>query len=589
MTQKRSIMSWLKVSAVIVLFAVALKVQRWRIEEYYSKEMEIKMAESAAVLLERQCPKIQQVVDIETKMAPAAAGDLKLETTLKENSPRTRNTKKNMDATDGPGEHAEQPLFRDLYGQEPWPEVEGDRGIAEKVMTAAAHYIWCGEGALEFQHYLGLLSIVRILQPPKLVFHYAALPDEDKTFYNTWFHELNQSVPVLEFSQSTEYYECPISHDQASRMLRKLQRTTGEIYLSKNVILTRYSRECGNKEGEKPGGDPKSCVSVDVYNRGKDYPCVLVTDKLYPRDIWETDTRFAELARWLFYGRRKILKAEKDESNLIPRTAHMVWTRDIYWAYQTFRFQYYLGVLSALYVAGFRHVYVHGKEEPQGRWWKELKDENVTFVRTNFSQLLFQTPIDTIQHTSDAVRLHILNKYGGVYQDVDILWLNRVPDSLLSYPVVMAPDWPKRGAWPDTINMGVSMARPRAPWLRHLLASYRYPRKKNWDYFAFYMPYRTYELHPDQFYLDRHLQVLCFFERCHPTWHKNYKRDVWSDKPTGPFNLNETLAVHLTQPKPYYGLESPATMKSRSHRFCRFGVELLERLGKAHLLEVKDI
>nr|KAG5694412.1 hypothetical protein BaRGS_017445 [Batillaria attramentaria] len=332
-------------------------------------------------------------------------------------------------------------------------------------MTAAAHYIWCGEGALEFQHYLGLLSIVRILQPPKLVFHYAALPDEDKTFYNTWFHELNQSVPVLEFSQSTEYYECPISHDQASRMLRKLQRTTGEIYLSKNVILTRYSRECGNKP-------------------------------VYRVRIWQ--------------------------------------------------------------------------EEPQGRWWKELKDENVTFVRTNFSQLLFQTPIDTIQHTSDAVRLHILNKYGGVYQDVDILWLNRVPDSLLSFPVVMAPDWPKRGAWPDTINMGVSMARPRAPWLRHLLASYRYPRKKNWDYFAFYMPYRTYELHPDQFYLDRHLQVLCFFERCHPTWHKNYKRDVWSDKPTGPFNLNETLAVHLTQPKPYYEQELHKKEEEHAKGFCTY-------------------
>ena len=37
-------------------------------------------------------------------------------------------------------------------------------------------------------------------------------------------------------------------------------------------------------------------------------------------------------------------------------------------------------VLSALYVAGLNHVYVHGEAEPTGPWWRQLRTHNVTFL-----------------------------------------------------------------------------------------------------------------------------------------------------------------------------------------------------------------
>nr|KAG5708630.1 hypothetical protein BaRGS_034847 [Batillaria attramentaria] len=46
-----------------------------------------------------------------------------------------------------------------------------------------------------------------------------------------------------------------------------------------------------------------------------------------------------------------------------------------------FQFLHFLSVLSALHVGGFEHVYVHGEVRPEGRWWDELNEENVTFVR----------------------------------------------------------------------------------------------------------------------------------------------------------------------------------------------------------------
>ena len=49
------------------------------------------------------------------------------------------------------------------------------------------HYLWCGSKQFRFQHYLGLLSAIRLLQPLKIVFHYTHLPVVDTQWYNVWF------------------------------------------------------------------------------------------------------------------------------------------------------------------------------------------------------------------------------------------------------------------------------------------------------------------------------------------------------------------------------------------------------------------
>ena len=74
------------------------------------------------------------------------------------------------------------------------------------------------------------------------------------------------------------------------------------------------------------------CVSVDDFNvkgHGADRKCLVMTRKpIYPRDIWAADTHFAELARWLFYGRRAAYHVQRDPSNPIPRIAHYIRLRD---------------------------------------------------------------------------------------------------------------------------------------------------------------------------------------------------------------------------------------------------------------------
>ena len=66
------------------------------------------------------------------------------------------------------------------------------------------------------------------------------------------------------------------------------------------------------------------------------------------------------------------------------------------------------GILSALYVAGFHHVYLHVKQEPTGRWWEELRGENITVVMLQESYTVFQQNVSWIKHISDLSRYSFL-------------------------------------------------------------------------------------------------------------------------------------------------------------------------------------
>ena len=71
---------------------------------------------------------------------------------------------------------------------------------------------------------------------------------------------------------------------------------------------------------------------------------------------------------------------------------------------RTFLFLNFLSVLSALHVAGMRHVYVHGQVAPKGEWWEALQGENVTFVYTGSAARVFQQEVRILPHRSDVDR-----------------------------------------------------------------------------------------------------------------------------------------------------------------------------------------
>nr|KAG5687211.1 hypothetical protein BaRGS_006832 [Batillaria attramentaria] len=236
--------------------------------------------------------------------------------------------------------------------------------------------------------------------------------------------------------------------------------------------------------------------------------CLIVDKAVFPRDIVVAGTPFAEFARWLFYGRRKAMIVEREESP-IPRVTHYVRFQGSRYA-KELSFQHYLSVLSALHVAGFTQVFVHGDAEPTGPLWGDLKRENVTFVRLQKPKFVFQNKIEVVEHASDISRYLLLYKFGGVYQDWDVLWVQRFPDSLLSYPAVIGVDM-FNYSWPDSLNNGVLAAHARSHFLHHFLATHREYFDTDWGRNSLQMSYRTWELYPMTVVIDRHLHVRHFW------------------------------------------------------------------------------
>ncbi|GFO19843.1 conserved expressed protein [Plakobranchus ocellatus] len=218
---------------------------------------------------------------------------------------------------------------------------------------------------------------------------------------------------------------------------------------------------------------------------------------------------------------------------------------------------------------------------------KSTSGKTVLFINTAAEPLdsIFQQEVVLPAHRSDIMRLLILLKHGGIYQDRDVIWTRRIPTFLRRYPAVACNDWPRYGEWPASFNIGVMMARPNAEYLKQLLESFRYYRDDKWEYNAILMPYKVYERNPELLYVDKYLQTTCFRNICHPTWHIDYIRSVDDMRQIDDFRWWQTRSLHFTKPKTPPSLASLDALRSATDMEGQVARMVLRASGQAHLLD----
>ena len=108
---------------------------------------------------------------------------------------------------------------------------------------------------------------------------------------------------------------------------------------------------------------------------------------------------------------------------------------------------------------------------------------------------------------SVIIRYNVVYKYGGAYQDFDVVWTSYVPDKLLAYSSIFSPAISHNGLWPGGLSVGLFLAKPRAPFLRHFLKTYSDYRSGMPLYNSVTMSYRTMELYPDTVRVEPRVQV----------------------------------------------------------------------------------
>lgn len=464
---------------------------------------------------------------------------------------------------------------------------------------ATLHFVWCGRRHFQFRHYMAVTRADRLVKPDKIFFHYEELPVMDQEGYYLWFNRTLTDVDNVllrplndNASLSSPAIGCAMEGADRFILILDLLERFGGIYVPEDSILVDFpvhlrssplvtgvlatsptdfqdgliaARKGAFKKpltpeellvtlslGKQDQGGVQPCGTVHHYNMEEDGDCICVkvTTNIYPKDILEDNTPFGTLSRVAAYGRSQVV-TDKSLKNPIPRIAHYVCIDC------EVRFITFLSMRSAVNVAGLNKVYVHGVKEPHGKWWDKLKqDSRFIYVHREYPETLNDLAVLTPDLAIGIMRLSILLKYGGVYCDSNVLWTQKIPEEYLSLPAVASPDWHLYGAWPDSINHAVLMAKKNSPYLLKLRGLLHKYRKNEYWFNDHFMAYKIWETHPELLHLDPHLQVKCLNHNCHPTWQPDFKSGLSQNKPGSPFSWrNDTLSIHWTDTFPELDLD----------------------------------
>ena len=303
-------------------------------------------------------------------------------------------------------------------------------------------------------------------------------------------------------------------------------------------------------------------------------PCHLMdTASLYPKDVWELQTNFGEFARRLIYGSSDILKPKPFLSGTIPKIVHYVW-----FGRQEMTFIMYLSMLSTLFIASPEMVYIHGDGGLYGPYFEKIsQDPRVMLIKHQQPYYIYGHHIVHKQHLSDILRADILLKYGGIYLDWDVVWL-RDPEEIINagYDAVGNFDHMPQANFPNTINLGVFMAKPKSVFVKRWQDAFKAYRSNDFLYNAVLLPYKIYEKYPQHLYIEKRLQVMCYSLKCHPIFHPNFKNFMNEQ----PFDWKtDVYSIHVTWPDPPEW-SSEEICRNSTGRFAEIGKYILQHQDK---------
>ena len=465
--------------------------------------------------------------------------------------------------------------------------------LKETATPRVVHQALSGE-TFTFRNYLSILSVNKILRPYRILLY---VPDKfnPKPFeYNKWFQKAANAFPFLEVVH-LETVDIFTSVNEM-RFITSVLDGVGGVYVNLNTVMNYDPWQRGN-DGLQVGIAGKSMIgfvastkqfplaefvrNITVledlkkqdftsecvfpgYFKGRERCCV-IQQELFPIDIMLHISQFAAFARFLFYGTSKIIQPQKSFPP-IPKIVHYIWFGD-----KNMTYSMYLSFRSTLRFVKPLKVIIYVETNNLGSYFEEMKKSDlVRVVNYGRPKTVFQRPINNPVHfhVSDFVRTDVLLRLGGIYMDWDVYWLKPVDELLAQgYETIAALDHFKgmgRGAYPDTINMGVVLARPDSRFISLWQDSFHRYTGKHGTYHAVEMVYKIYEEHPDLLHIEKRLQVMCFGLKCHPLWLANYQ-----DEPVhNDFDFTrEAYAVHFTHPVPKE-FESEKEMKQSKGFFA---------------------
>ncbi|CAH1787672.1 unnamed protein product [Owenia fusiformis] len=248
-------------------------------------------------------------------------------------------------------------------------------------------------------------------------------------------------------------------------------------------------------------------------------------------------------------------KFTADTDNVaVPNIVHYIWVdkgKGI-----PFTFLNALSFFSVHNIWKPRIIYIHANQLPTGPWWQlvELNIGNIKHIKIDDTQVKIygKIPLYT-EHLTDILRLEILQDYGGVYIDTDI--------------IAMRPLSPLRhfghtqgiGMLDKGLSNGVILAKQGSPFLKIWHEAYwtygRIPDDINstvWRYHSIELPGTLHSIFPRMIHTEQTaLLGPKYFQYENETikertWQKNYCVHIWKRFTKVPEHPNDFKFISKT-------------------------------------------
>lgn len=176
-----------------------------------------------------------------------------------------------------------------------------------------------------------------------------------------------------------------------------------------------------------------------------------------------------------------------------------------------FHLVYYLCLRSCIETNRPDNIYFYYRYKPHGRYWNLIKDQ-LTLVEveaveniSNYKYKDRQIRRYNYAHHADFIRLEKLLQNGGVYADMDTIFVNKVPDRLFSKPFVIGrekdvvdADGQPRASLCNAFMLAEKGSDFARIWLSSMFEAYN----GTWSNHSTILPCRLSREHPDWVHIE---------------------------------------------------------------------------------------
>lgn len=160
---------------------------------------------------------------------------------------------------------------------------------------------------------------------------------------------------------------------------------------------------------------------------------------------------------------------------MIPRIAHFVFGIDE--QVEPFHFVHYAAIESCRRVVAPEQIYFHHRYEPWGPWWDAIRP-HLRLLRVEEAPAVLAAdyssgdvlPIFRYAHHADFIRLDALIEHGGIYADIDTIFVRPLPEELFEAQFVIGREPPAQdeisGEWRPSLCNAMLLAEPGSAFAR---------------------------------------------------------------------------------------------------------------------------